>query len=112
MFIYTKIAHFTFVVFKFSLRVNLDVGKAAYARFIQTDKEIPGTIVRSTTIPEELGRIQYLLSDKTGTLTQNEMVCRFSFKIPPIESEKFCKIFLKVDHLINCLFYLTLFHTI
>lgn len=31
-------------------------------------------MVRSSTIPEELGRIGYLLSDKTGTLTENEMV--------------------------------------
>ncbi|PNF40229.1 putative phospholipid-transporting ATPase IIB [Cryptotermes secundus] len=57
-----------------SLRVNLDMGKGFYSWSIQRDKEITGTVVRSTTIPEELGRISYLLSDKTGTLTQNEMV--------------------------------------
>lgn len=57
-----------------SLRVNLDMGKAFYSWSIQNDKEIQGTVVRSTTIPEELGRVSYLLSDKTGTLTQNEMV--------------------------------------
>jgi phospholipid-translocating ATPase len=57
-----------------SLRVNLDMGKTVYAWFIQRDKNIPGTVVRTSTIPEELGRIGYLLSDKTGTLTQNLMV--------------------------------------
>jgi phospholipid-translocating ATPase len=35
---------------------------------------MPGTIPRNSTIPEELGRIQYLLTDKTGTLTQNDMI--------------------------------------
>ncbi|KAI4958550.1 hypothetical protein J4E86_004154 [Alternaria arbusti] len=58
------------------LRVNLDMGKSVYAWFIQHDESIKGTIVRTSTIPEDLGRIEYLLSDKTGTLTQNEMVMK------------------------------------
>eukprot|EP00794_Sanderia_malayensis_P019164 gene19164-21084_t len=57
-----------------SLRVNLDMAKLVYSWMIGRDGKIPGTVVRSSTIPEELGRINYLLSDKTGTLTQNEMV--------------------------------------
>ncbi|ETN40668.1 uncharacterized protein HMPREF1541_04947 [Cyphellophora europaea CBS 101466] len=56
-----------------SLRVNLDMGKTVYSYFIERDKGIPDTVVRTSTIPEDLGRIEYLLSDKTGTLTQNEM---------------------------------------
>ncbi|KAH8712165.1 hypothetical protein GQ44DRAFT_752225 [Phaeosphaeriaceae sp. PMI808] len=55
------------------LRVNLDMGKSVYAWFIEHDQSIKGTVVRTSTIPEDLGRVEYLLSDKTGTLTQNEM---------------------------------------
>jgi phospholipid-translocating ATPase len=57
-----------------SLRVNLDMAKVFYCYGIYHDQDMPGTIPRNSTIPEELGRIQYLLTDKTGTLTQNDMV--------------------------------------
>ncbi|KAI8909700.1 hypothetical protein EDD86DRAFT_190542 [Gorgonomyces haynaldii] len=59
-----------------SLRVNLEMGKTLYSYMIMQDDKIPGTIVRTSTIPEELGRIDYLFTDKTGTLTKNEMVMK------------------------------------
>ena len=68
-----------------SLRVNLDLAKAWYSWLISVDDKIPETIPRSTTIPEELGRVQILFSDKTGTLTQNEM----EFKALHVDNSRF-----------------------
>ena len=68
-----------------SLRVNLDVSKTYFSFFINRDSSIPETIARNSTIPEELGRISYVFSDKTGTLTKNEMV----FKKLALENETF-----------------------
>ncbi|UYV80522.1 ATP9A [Cordylochernes scorpioides] len=72
-YLFRYILLFSYII-PISLRVNLDMGKMFYSWAIQRDQEIPGTVVRSTTIPEELGRISYILTDKTGTLTRNEMV--------------------------------------
>lgn len=49
-----------------SLRVNLDFAKMYFAYCINNDKEIEGTVARNSQIPEELGRIQFILTDKTG----------------------------------------------
>lgn len=57
-----------------SMRVNMDFAKMVYSYQINSDKGMEGTIARNRTIPEEIGRIQFLLTDKTGTLTQNEMI--------------------------------------
>ncbi|KAH8652324.1 hypothetical protein BX600DRAFT_441212 [Xylariales sp. PMI_506] len=73
---YVKITRFLVLfstIVPISLRVNLDLGKSVYSWFIQRDPGMPGAVVRTSTIPEDLGRIEYLLSDKTGTLTQNDM---------------------------------------
>ena len=68
-----------------ALRVNMDVSKTWFSYVITKDERIQGTIARNSTIPEELGRIAYVFSDKTGTLTKNEMV----FKNIATENEIF-----------------------
>jgi P-type E1-E2 ATPase len=52
-----------------SLRVNLDLAKMYYSFSINSDEEILGSVARNSNIPEDLGRLSYLICDKTGTLT-------------------------------------------
>lgn len=67
----TNFTSCTFFPYMDSLRVNLDMGKAAYGWMIMKDENIPGTVVRTSTIPEELGRLVYLLTDKTGRCSKS-----------------------------------------
>lgn len=80
---FTRILILLSSIIPISMRVNLDIAKLIYSMKINKDRDIEGTIARNSNIPEELGRIKYLLTDKTGTLTQNEML----FKRLSLEDE-------------------------
>ena len=56
-----------------AMQVSYDFGKLVMAGSIMRDDTINGIAVRSTDLAEELGRISHVFSDKTGTLTRNEM---------------------------------------
>ena len=84
-FIFMKFIILFCAIIPIALRVNLDVSKTWFSYVINRDKSIPETIARNSTIPEELGRISYIFSDKTGTLTKNEMI----FKKIAMSDEQF-----------------------
>ena len=87
IFVFIKYVILFCAIIPISLRVNLDISKTYFSIQINREKEIPETIARNSTIPEELGRISYVFSDKTGTLTKNEMI----FKIIAMETETFAE---------------------
>ena len=62
------------IIIPLSLRTGIEFARYIHAYRIQNDMK--GVIVRNSNIPEELGRISFLISDKTGTLTKNEMIMK------------------------------------
>lgn len=56
-----------------SLKLFLVIARIGYSNQIATDEEISETICKNESIVDELGKIEIILSDKTGTITKNEM---------------------------------------
>ena len=86
------------------------MGKAFYAWCIQRDKKIDGTYMRCTSIPEELGRVSYLLADKTGTVTKNEMSFKkFTLADTCYEENNFHEVRNSINLFTYCNFFLTIY---
>ncbi|CDZ96254.1 phospholipid-translocating atpase [Phaffia rhodozyma] len=63
-----------------SLYISIEFVRTAQAAFIYYDEEMTyektdtKTLARSWNLADDLGQIEYIFSDKTGTLTQNAMI--------------------------------------
>lgn len=70
------------IMIPISIKVSLDFVKSLYAKFIDWDEEMydhdtnTPSHATNTAISEDLGQVEYILTDKTGTLTENRMIFR------------------------------------
>ncbi|RVX09289.1 Phospholipid-transporting ATPase 2 [Vitis vinifera] len=70
------------IMIPISIKVSLDLVKSLYAKFIDWDNQMidqetsTPSHATNTAISEDLGQVEYILTDKTGTLTENIMIFR------------------------------------
>ncbi|KAL2651991.1 hypothetical protein R1flu_020119 [Riccia fluitans] len=67
------------IMIPISIKVSLDLVKSVYSKFIDWDLQMydentdTPAVAHNTAISEDLGQVEYILTDKTGTLTENIM---------------------------------------
>ena len=78
--LYVRLYLLASVMIPISLKVTIDLLKYMYAVWIRNDAKMFSkgieTLVNNTSIIEDLGCVEYIFSDKTGTMTENEMTLK------------------------------------